>query len=72
MLFSEDHYVDLFNKIAKSFHDRPNSIWNRINIHAEPNFCAYIFLYPYTIATAMKNHIFDCYDINHGFQRNTS
>ena len=68
MLFSEDHYVDLFNKIAKIFHDRPNSIWNRINIHAEPNFLRLYFLVSLYNRNCDENHIFDCYDINHGFQ----
>ena len=40
ILFSEDYYVDLFNKIATIFHNRPDSIWNRINMHTEPNFSA--------------------------------
>ena len=58
-LFSEDYYVDLFNKIATIFHNRPDSIWNRINMHTEPNFQRLNFF------VSLYNH--DC-DINRSFR----
>ena len=59
ILFSEDYYVDLFNKIATIFHNRPDSIWNRINMHTEPNFQRLNFF------VSLYNH--DC-DINRSFR----
>ena len=72
ILFSEDYYVDLFNKIATIFHNRPDSIWNRINMHTEPNFQRLNFFVSLYNHNCDENHIFDCYDINRSFQETPS